>query len=171
MRVWIAVALLTLVAAPVTHAAPPADNASAKDWVTWLAQQEAAGGHTRACHVNVADNGLIHRIESPRTVTRNCRQADVASSFTNDTTAAAALKVIRPDIVRACAGPDGNTVLGANAGGKTGRVVARYPDNDLSKNRNPCGSNKAYTCKNTNNFSAVIHKEGNDCFLLTAYPN
>jgi hypothetical protein len=152
---------------------PPKNN----DWSAWLDAQENAGGHAEACHVNVAVNGLIGRLENRGgSKGPNCTPGGSAASSWSNTSSL--LNAIKPSIIQSAAkefatSPAGNHVITGTADGTIGTTVTAYTDNrDLSKNRSPCDGNKGYVCTTTRNWTAVVQSDGNGgCFLLTAYPN
>jgi hypothetical protein len=152
---------------------PPSNN----DWTAWLTAQENAGGHAKACHVNVAVNGLIGRLEGRGgSLGGTCAAGGAAASAWSDVSSL--LDAIKPVIVKSAAtdfatGAAGNHVLTGTADKTIGTTVTAYTDNkDTSKNKNACPGNSSYVCTTTKKWTAVVQSDGNGgCFLLTAYPN
>jgi hypothetical protein len=175
MRATLAIALtaLTLLTGTV-HArtcAPPRDN----NWTAWLQRQEAAGGHTLACHTGISENGLIGRLTN-----RSGHQGDACipggvaasawsgangdySSLINAISGAIADEAPRFDAM-----PAGNLQLSGTAAQSVGKVVRPIADGN---NRHACPKNSRYACTATRTWVAVVRFTDDDCYLLTAYPN
>jgi hypothetical protein len=176
LRIFGAVILCTATFGSAVAQAQTCLSPKNSDWSAWLDAQENAGGHAEACHVNVAVNGLIGRLEGRGgSKGPNCTAGGAAASSWSD--ASSLLNAIKPTINQSAAtyasSPAGNHVITGTAGQTIGTTVTAYTDNkDLSKNRSPCPGNNGYVCTTTKNWTAVVQSDGNGgCFLLTAYPN
>ena len=166
----IAALAMTTFAAHAQTCLPPANG----DWTAWLDKQEQAGGHTKACHLGVADSGLISRIVGDNTKGSDCNlSGGIASSWSDPASLTQAIKAtITQNAKQFANGPAGTLVLEGRAGGTIGRLVSAYTDNkDLSKNREACAKNSSYSCTTTGKWKAILRKTATgSCYLLTAYP-
>ena len=142
---------------------PPADG----DWPAWLDAQEGMGGHTLACHVGVAENGLIHRIAYSDAAAVGCRlpeESDRASAWSDKGALIGALKQISPKQWRQVA--NGGVIEGVSDY-PVGLVVKAGQARDK---RMRC-LNSGYTCQGATRYVLVFRQPaGGPCHLLTAYP-
>ena len=103
---------------------PPANN----DWSAWLNQQEAAGGHTKACHLGVATNGLIGRLtDRGGNNTGVCTPGNAASAWSSPSTLQ---NIIKPIVTahwdEVNRGPDGNHIYTGSGATTLGTTVKQY---------------------------------------------
>ncbi|HKE96226.1 MAG TPA: hypothetical protein VKB34_18095 [Povalibacter sp.] len=163
--------LLLLFAAVGAHAQtclPPVGG----DWTAWLNRQEAAGGHTLACHVNVSVNGLIGRIENRGgNQSGVCLQTGTASSWSGPQSLISVITpIIQANAQAIATGPAGDSVYTGRADDTIGTSVTAFEGKDRGKNRNACPKNDSYVCATTRTWRAIVRKTATDCFLLTAFP-
>lgn len=177
IRTWVSrvpqvIFLLCLVAAGAqAQSCKPPKNG---DWTAWLNDQEAAGGHTKACHLGVSINGLIGRIEDRGgNQTGVCNPGTAASTWSDAGGLLNAIKPIISDNAAVIAsGLAGDHQFTGKADKVIGTTVTAFDGKDQSKNRSPCPNNRSYVCSTTKSWFAIVRKDSNgNCFLLTAYPN
>lgn len=147
---------------------PPANG----DWSTWLKKQEDAGGHAKKCHVGIQANGLIGRItDRGGNNTGVCAQTGFASSWTDEKALTSAIKAqVTSNWQQATTAGAGNVQLSDKGSAKLGTTVSKY-DGPPDKNRSPCGTNKAYVCKDAKAWRAYLARDANgNCHLITAFP-
>ncbi|CAB3762138.1 hypothetical protein LMG29542_04251 [Paraburkholderia humisilvae] len=158
-----------MAASAQTCVPPPHDN-----WVAWLDNQEEAGGHAQACHLNVSESGLIGRLENRGGGSEDtkCQPNGRAASSWSDKQAL--IRSIKPSIIdespRFAIGPAGTLELHGTAERTIGTVVTRFEGRDLGKNVDHC-DNRKYVCASTKKWTAILRKTADGrCFLVTAYP-
>lgn len=153
-------------AALAQDCAPPANG----NWGAWLdAQEGERKGHALACHVNVAENGLIHRIENAGVRSHGCMlpsNADSASAWSDKGSLIQALKKVSETEWRQI----NASAAGGTIEGTADRPVGTIVSTGTARDKKLQCSNRNYTCKKTPNYVLVFRKAEGRCYLLTAYP-
>lgn len=144
-------------------------------WSRWVHKQEAKGGHTLKCHVNITVPGLIGRIENRGNHKGDaCLSNDkVASAWSSEHALDQALEDARSTISKQV--PENTQhVFIAVAQQNIGTVVERASGKEAS--RHPCpvhgrGYRAGFSCYKTRSFTVVLRNpSGAACYMVTAYP-
>lgn len=141
--------------------------AHAEEKEPWELALAGLSCYALACHVGVAENGLIHRIAHSDAAVDGCRlpeEGDRASAWSNKGALIGALKQISPKQWRQAA--NGGVIEGVS-GDPVGLVVKAGQARDK---RLRC-KNDSYTCQGATRYVLVFRQPaGGPCHLLTAYP-
>lgn len=141
-----------------------------KKWTDWLDAQETAGGHAKACHLGVSEQGLIRRIEGAGTnVTGVCMPPATTASVWSDKQALlnAAQEALAASKSAIATSPPGNHIYDGVSSTNIGTVVEK---GSTSVKKNQCSSNSGYQCKSVSKWKVIFQKTATDCFMLTAFP-